>query len=101
MFPHNDLLMVLALVGNRTVHRILVYNMSAIDILFGETFNMMVLKKESMSPSPKSLYGFTEDLIEPKRNDLGPYHIWGASVNQKHPHQVGGSPRQVILKCNH
>lgn len=82
IFPHNDPLVISVLVGNRTVHRILVDNESAVEILYGETLSMMGLKKEYLSLSPESLYGFTGDSTEPERTISIPI-IFGEHLRTK------------------
>jgi len=66
MYPHNDPLVVSALIGNRNVHRILVDTGSAVDVLYEDTFHKMGLKQDALAPSPENLYGFTGDSIQPK-----------------------------------
>lgn len=45
IFPHNDLLVVSALIGYKNIHRILLDNGSAVDILYRKAFNRMGLEK--------------------------------------------------------
>lgn len=47
-FPHNDALMVEVMIGNHTVCRILVDNISSVDILYSDGLAKMGISKEKL-----------------------------------------------------
>ena len=58
--PHDDLLVVSAVVANKTVHRVVVDNGSSADIIFTSAFDKMGIGKEKLEPVNKHLRGFFE-----------------------------------------
>ena len=45
--PHDDPLVIRAVVANKTIHRVLVDNGSSADIIFTSSFNKMGIERES------------------------------------------------------
>ena len=56
--PHDDPLVVRAVVANKTVHRVLVDNGSSADIIFASAFDKMVLEGRDWNPSTHIRGGF-------------------------------------------
>ena len=48
--PHDDPLVIRAVVANKTVHRVLVNNGSSADIIFASAFDKMGIERERMEP---------------------------------------------------
>ena len=67
--PHNNALVITARVANSNVHRILVDNGSAMDIIYLDAYKRMGLTKSELSLTTSPLYGFTEDHMVPKANN--------------------------------
>ena len=56
--PHDDPLVVRAIVANTTVHRVLVDNGSSADIIFASAFDKMGIGREKLEPVSTHLRGF-------------------------------------------
>ena len=56
--PHDDPLVIRAVVANKTVHRVLVDNGSSVDIMFASAFDQMGIGRERMEPVSTYLQGF-------------------------------------------
>ncbi|XP_024026074.1 uncharacterized protein LOC112092959 [Morus notabilis] len=65
-FPHNDALVVEAMIGNHTVCRILVDNGSSVDLLYFDCLEKMGIRKEQLEKTSRPLYGFTGDSVIPQ-----------------------------------
>ena len=63
--PHDDPLVMRALVANKTIHRVLVDNGSSADIIFGSTFDKMGIGKEKLEPVSTHLRGFSGEKVLP------------------------------------
>ena len=63
--PHNDPLVIKAVVANKTIHRILVENGSSADIIFALAFNKMGIGREKLEPTNTHLRGFSEEKVLP------------------------------------
>ena len=63
--PHDDLLVVRAIVANTTVHRVLVDNGSSIDIIFASAFDKMGIGRERLEPVSTHLRGFSGEKVLP------------------------------------
>ena len=48
--PHNDPLVIRAVVANKTIHRVLVDNGSSANIIFASTFDKMGIRREKLEP---------------------------------------------------
>ena len=48
--PHDDPLVIRAIVANKTVHRVLINNGSSADIIFTSTFDKMGIEREKLEP---------------------------------------------------
>ena len=57
--PHDDSLVVRAVVANKTVHRVLVDNGSSADIIFASTFDKMGIRRERLEPVNTHLRGYS------------------------------------------
>ena len=56
--PHDDPLVVRAVVANKIVHRVLVDNVSSADIIFASAFDKMSIGMEKLEPVNTHLRGF-------------------------------------------
>ncbi|XP_024018879.1 uncharacterized protein LOC112090858 [Morus notabilis] len=65
-FPHNDALVVEAMIGNHTVCRILVDNGSSVNLLYSDCLEKMGIQKEQLEKPSRPLYGFTGDSVFPQ-----------------------------------
>ena len=63
--PHDDPLVVRAIVANKTVHRVLVDNGSLADIIFASAFDKMGIGREKLVPVNTHLPGFTGEKVLP------------------------------------
>ena len=63
--PHDDPLVVYAIVANKTVHRVLVDNGSSTDIIFVSTLDKMGIGREKLKPINTHLRGFSEEKVLP------------------------------------
>ena len=57
--PHDDPLVIRAVVANKTVHRVLVDNGSSTDIIFASAFDKMGIRREKLKPVSTHLRGFS------------------------------------------
>ncbi|XP_024019232.1 uncharacterized protein LOC112090951 [Morus notabilis] len=64
-FPHNDALVMEAMIGNHIVCRILVDNGSSVDLLYSDCLEKMGIQKEQLEKTSRPLYGFTGDSVIP------------------------------------
>ena len=63
--PHDDPLVVRAIVANKTVHRVLVDNESSADIIFASAFDKMGIGRENLEPVNTHLRGFFGEKVLP------------------------------------
>ena len=63
--PHDDPLVVRAVVANKTVHRVLIDNGSSADIIFASAFNKMGIGREKLEPVNTHLRGFSGEKVLP------------------------------------
>ena len=63
--PHDDPLVVRAVVANKTVHRVLVDNGSSADIIFASAFDKMGIERERLKPVNTHLRGFSGEKVLP------------------------------------
>ena len=63
--PHDDPLVVCAVVANKTVHRVLVDNESLDDIIFASAFDKMGIGREKLDPVNTHLRGFSGEKVLP------------------------------------
>ena len=63
--PHDDPLVIKAIVANKTIHRVLVDNGSLADIIFASAFNKMGIGREKLKPVNACLHGFSEERVLP------------------------------------
>ena len=61
--PHDDPLVVMVVVDNKTVHRILVDNESSADIIFVSTFDKIGIEREKREPVNAHLRGFSGERV--------------------------------------
>ena len=57
--PHDDPLVIRAVVANKTIHRVLVDNGSSADIIFASAFDKMGIRMEMLEPVNTHLQGFS------------------------------------------
>ena len=63
--PHDDPLVIRAIVANKTVHRVLIDNGSSADIIFASAFDKMGIGREKLEPVNAHLRGFFEEKVLP------------------------------------
>ena len=63
--PHDDPLVVRAIMANTTVHQVLVDNGSSADIIFAAAFNKMGIGREKLEPVNTHLCGFSGEKVLP------------------------------------
>ena len=63
--PHDDPLVVRAIVANKTVHRVLIDNGSSADIIFASAFDKMGIGRENLEPVNTHLRGFFGEKVLP------------------------------------
>ena len=63
--PHDDPLVIRAVVANKTIHRVLVDNGSSADIIFASAFDKMGIEREKLEPVNAYLRGFSGERVLP------------------------------------
>ena len=63
--PHDDPLVIRAVVANKTVHRVLVDNGSSADIIFASAFDKIGIGREKLEPVSTHLRGFSGEKVLP------------------------------------
>ena len=63
--PHDDSLVIRAVVANKTVHRVLIDNGSSADIIFTSAFDKMGIERERLEPVSTHLRGFSGEKVLP------------------------------------
>ena len=63
--PHDDPLVIRAVVANKTIHRVLVDNGSSADIIFASAFDKMGIGRERLEPVSTHLRGFSGEKVLP------------------------------------
>ena len=63
--PHDDPLVIRAVVANKKIHRVLVNNGSSADIIFASTFDRIGIGKEKLEPVSTHLQGFSREKVLP------------------------------------
>ena len=63
--PHDDPLVIRAIVANKTVHRVLIDNGSSADIIFASTFDKMGIGREKLELVSAHLLGFSGEKVLP------------------------------------
>ena len=63
--PHDDPLVIRAVVANKTIHQVLVDNGSSVDIIFTTAFNKMGIRREKLEPVSTHLQGFFGEKVLP------------------------------------
>ena len=63
--PHDDTLVIRAVVANKTVNRVLVDNRSSSDIIFASAFDKMDIGRAKLEPVSAHLRGFSGEKVLP------------------------------------
>ena len=63
--PHDDPLVIQAVVENKTIHRVLIDNRSSADIIFTSAFDKMGIGMEKLEPVSTHLRGFSGEKVLP------------------------------------
>ena len=63
--PHDDPLVIRAVVANKTIHRVLINNGSSADIIFTSDFDKMGIGREKLEPVRTHLQGFFGEKVLP------------------------------------
>ena len=63
--PHNDPLVIRAVVANKTIHRVFIDNGSSADIIFASSFDQMGIGSEKLEPVNTHLRGFFGEKVLP------------------------------------
>ena len=63
--PHDNPLVIRAVVANKTIHMILVDNGSSVDIIFASAFDQMSIGREKLEPVSAYLRGFSGERVLP------------------------------------
>ena len=66
--PHDDPLVIRAVVANKTIHRVLVNNGSSADIIFASAFYKMGIGRDKLEPVSSYLRGFSGEKVLPLRS---------------------------------
>ena len=61
--PHDDPLVIRAVVANKTIHRVLVDDGSSTDIIFASAFDKMGIGREKLEPVSTHLGGFSREKV--------------------------------------
>ena len=65
--PHDDHLVIRAIVANKTVHRVMIDNGSSADIIFSSAFDKMGIGREKLETVSAYLLGFSGEKVLPLR----------------------------------
>ncbi|KAL0430064.1 UNVERIFIED_CONTAM: Retrovirus-related Pol polyprotein from transposon [Sesamum radiatum] len=65
IFPHEDAVVITAIISNIEVKRILVDSGSSVDVIFSETYERMGLDKNLIVPQETTLMGFEGSIVRP------------------------------------
>ena len=65
-YPHDDPLIIRAVVAKKTVHMVLVDNGSSANIIFASAFNKMGIGREKLEPVNAHLWGFSGERVLPQ-----------------------------------
>ena len=63
--PHDDPLVIRAVVANKTIYQVLVDNRSSADIIFASAFDRMGIEREKLEPVNTHLRGFSGEKVLP------------------------------------
>ena len=63
--PHDDPLVIRAVIANKTIHRVLVDNGSSTDIIFASAFDKIGIGREKLEPVNAYLRGFSGERVLP------------------------------------
>ena len=63
--PHDDQLVIKAIVANKTIHRVRIDNRSSADIIFTSAFDKMGIGREKLEPVNACLRGFSGERVLP------------------------------------
>ena len=63
--PHDDPLVIKAVVANQTIHQVLVDNRNSTDIIFMSAFDKMGIRREKLEPANTHLRGFSGEKVLP------------------------------------
>ena len=63
--PHDDPLVIKAIVSNKTIHKVLVDNGSSADIIFSSAFDKIGIGREKVEPVNACLCGFSRERVLP------------------------------------
>ena len=63
--PYDDLLVIKAILANKTIHKVLVDNGSLADIIFASAFDKMGIRREKLEPINACLCGFSRERVLP------------------------------------
>ena len=87
--PHNDPLVVRAVVANKTVHRVLIDNGSSADFIFASAFDKMGIGREKLEPINAHLRGFSGEKVLPLSSNR--YSPWEIPHARQRPQQDSSS----------
>ena len=63
--PHDDPLVIRAVVANKTIHQVLVDNGSSANIIFASAFDKMGIEREKLEPVSTHMRGFSGEKVLP------------------------------------
>ena len=63
--PHDDALLIKAVIANYTIHRIFVDTGSSVNIIFKKAFDQLQIDRPELLPMTTPLYGFTGNEVQP------------------------------------
>ena len=63
--PHDDPLVIRAVMANKTVHEVLIDNRSSTNIIFASAFDKMGIGREKLEPANAHLRGFSGERVLP------------------------------------
>ena len=85
--PHTGALVITTQVANSNIHRLMVDDGSAIDILYLNPYKRIGLTKGDLDPNSYPLYRFTRDHVVPKGVAKLTINSGGTPLNLDCPHQ--------------
>ena len=65
LHPHDNPLVIRAVMANKTIHRVLIENGSSADIIFASAFDRMGIRREKLEPVSTHLRGFSGEKVLP------------------------------------
>ena len=95
--PHDDPLVIRAVVANKTIHRVLIDNESSTDIIFSSAFDKMGIGREKLEPANTHLQGFSGEKNATRRFNTISAHLGRPSMSGNNDSKIPRCGRPISL----